>query len=56
MATLQYRGANVTSQKAVVKPKTITASYRGVSYDPTKMKKAAPKAKSGMYRGSAWEA
>jgi hypothetical protein len=55
MATLQYRGAEVTSQKAVVKPKTKTAIYRGVSYNPTKQK-AAPVAKSGMYRGSSWEA
>ena len=36
MATLQYRGAKVDiSEKAVVKPKTKTAIYRGVTYDPT---------------------
>jgi hypothetical protein len=56
MATLQYRGAEVTSEKAVVKPKTKTAIYRGVTYDPAEIKKAVPTIKSGMYRGSAWEA
>lgn len=56
MATLKYRGAEVTSGKAVVSPKTKTAIYRGVTYDPSEMKKAAPKAKRGMYRGSSWEA
>ena len=56
MATLQYRGAEVTSKKAVVKPKTKTAIYRGVTYDPTEIKKAVPTIKRGMYRGSAWEA
>ena len=56
MATLQYRGAEVTSEKAVVKPKTKTAIYRGVAYDPSEIKKAVPTIKRGMYRGSAWEA
>ena len=56
MATLQYRGAEVTSEKAVVRPKTKTAIYRGVTYDPTEIKKAVPTIKRGMYRGSAWEA
>ena len=56
MATLKYRGAEVTSKKAVVSPKTKTAIYRGVTYDPSEIKKAAPKAKRGWYRGSAWEA
>ena len=56
MATLQYRGAEVTSEKAVVKPMTTTAIYRGVTYDPTEIKKAVPTIKRGMYRGSAWEA
>ena len=56
MATLNYRGAKVASEKAVVSPKTKTAIYRGVTYDPTEIKKAAPKATSGWYRGSAWEA
>ena len=56
MATLQYRGAEVTSEKAVVKPKTKTAIYRGVTYDPTEIKKEVPTIKRGMYRGSAWEA
>ena len=44
------------SEKAVVKPKTKTAIYRGVTYDPTEIKKAVPTIKRGMYRGSAWEA
>ena len=56
MATLQYRGAEVTSEKAVVRPKTKTAIYRGVTYDPTEIKKAVPTITRGMYRGSAWEA
>ena len=56
MATLQYRGAEVTSKKAVVRPKTKTAIYRGVTYDPTEIKRAVPTVKRGMYRGSPWEA
>ena len=56
MATLKYRGAEVTSEKAVVKPMTKTAIYRGVTYDPTERKKAVPTVKRGMYRGSPWEA
>ena len=56
MATLQYRGAKVTSEKAVVRAKTKTASYRGVTYDPTEIKRAGPTVKRGMYRGSPWEA
>ena len=57
MATLQDRGAKVDiSEKAVVKPKKKTAIYRGVTYDPTEIKKAVPTIKRGMYRGSAWEA
>ena len=56
MATLKYRGAEVTSEKAVVSPKTKTAIYRGVTYDPTEIKRAVPTIKRGMYRGSAWEA
>ena len=55
MATLQYRGSKVTSQKAVVKSKT-PISYRGATYDPTERKKAVPTVKRGMYRGSPWEA
>ena len=55
MATLQYRGSKVTSQKAVVKSKT-PISYRGATYDPAERKKAVPTVKRGMYRGSPWEA
>ena len=56
MDTLKYRGAEVTSEKEVVKTMTKTAIYRGVTYDPTEIKKAVPTIKHGMYRGSAWEA
>ena len=56
MATLQYRGAKVTSEKAVVRPKPKTAIYRGVTYDPTEIKRAVPTINRGMYRGSPWEA
>ena len=56
MATLKYRGAEVTSEKGVFKPMTKSAIYRGVTYDPTERKKAVPTVKRGMYRGSPWEA
>ena len=55
MGTLLYRGAEVvSSEKAVVKQPSI-ASYRGSTYNPNEVE-AAPKAKSGNYRGSSWEA
>ena len=54
MGTLLYRGAEVvTSKQAVVKPSI--ASYRGSTYNPQEVKEA-PKATSGQYRGSSWEA
>lgn len=54
MAKLLYRGAEVV-QKEAMKSHDHIASYRGTTYN-TKDVEAAPKATSGSYRGSSWEA
>ena len=54
MANLLYRGAEVVHKEAV-KSNDHIASYRGTTYN-TKDVEAAPKATSGNYRGSSWEA
>lgn len=54
MATLKYRGADVTHETEAMKQNHI-ASYRGVTYN-TEDIELAPKATSGNYRGSKWSA
>ncbi len=54
MATLQYRGAEFESGRAVEK-KSHIVQYRGTSYDTSKVEKA-PEVHTGSYRGASWVA
>ena len=54
MATLQYRGAECESGRAVEK-KSHIVQYRGTSYDTSKVEKA-PEVHTGSYRGASWVA
>ena len=54
MATLQYRGAEFESGRAVEKESHIV-QYRGTSYDTSKVEKA-PEVHTGSYRGASWVA